>query len=141
MGLRMTFIELGLVVLWLAGASLVSYVAGTFLGGPGFVLGFVGSVVGPFVLAGLHAFANPRLRLSPESAPACRCGESSLGFSHERHAAYSFVARCVCGRTYARRGGHVLLIEPGTARPYMKWVRFRGWQPCNEAWGPMKPYR
>jgi hypothetical protein len=137
----MTLLEITVIVLWLALATAVSLVAGHFVGVPGRLLGFIGTIVAPLLLSRLHAFANQRLLLSPECTPPCICGVSSSALSYEPNPEHRFVERCSCARAYVRRGGRVLLIEPGGARPHLTWVRFRGWRPSAEASTPVNPYR
>ena len=74
------------------------------------------------------------------------CG--SLGYAAgaaelmiDRHVDHGFVQRCSCGRAYLRRRNRVFLIEPGTMRPYMRWMLFRGWRPWDSYPHPQRPYR
>lgn len=135
----MTLIEISALMLWLAVASAASFAVGHVLGALGFMLGFIGTMVVPVLLSWLYSFADERLLLRPDGTPPCICG--SREFSHEPDAEHSFIHRCACARAYARRGYRVFLIEPGRARPYQSWVRFRGWLPCVEPAVATKPYR
>lgn len=140
---RLTLFDILFLLVFFSGGAIAARVAAARYGWTGYLWGFLGGSLGPYLVLLSFVVAALAVQKAGEAIftgttrfPLCRrgcCRSSRWFFRDGDYRLESFAGenayRCRCGDVYVKRGRRVFLAQDdGALQPYMIWKPLRGWR-------------